>query len=146
MAYGIESTGFNEKPIETIKTEVEDSLKTNVDSALNVTATSLLGQIIGILSSKLSELWEVAHGVYSAFDPDAAEGASLDVISSLTGTIREAATKSTVTATININNGVTVPVGAEVYYHTYPSGVSVDAEGKRLQLIAERQVVGVVNE
>lgn len=42
--------------------------------------------------------------------------------------------------------GVTVPVGAEVYYHTYPSGVSVDAEGKRLQLIAERQVVGVVNE
>ncbi len=112
MPFGINEEGLNVKPLETIKTEIEDSLKTNIDPALNVTATSVFGQIIGIISSKLSELWEVAQGVYSAFDPEAAEGSGLDALSSLTGTIREPASPSTVTATINIDNGVTVPIGS----------------------------------
>lgn len=112
MAYGIGLDGFNRKPLETIKQEVEDSLKANIDPALNTTASSVLGQIIGILSSKISELWEVSQGVYNGFDPDAAEGENLDEVASITGTIRNPATKSTVTATININNGVTVPAGS----------------------------------
>lgn len=114
MAYGITDDGFNSKPLDTIKTEVEDSLKSNIDPSLNTTATSVVGQIVGILSDKLRELWNVAEAVTSSFNPDEATGASLDELSALTGTIRNAATKSTVTATLNLNNGVTVPAGSIV--------------------------------
>jgi chaperonin GroES len=38
-----------------------------------------------------------------------------------------------------------VKAGATVYYHTYPSGVSVDVDGRKMTLIAERQVVGIIN-
>lgn len=113
MAFGITENGYENKPLETVKTEIEDDLKASIDPGINVTASSVLGQLIGVFSAAVAELWDVGEAVYAAWDPDQSTGESLDSLSSLTGTIREAATKSTVTATVNLNNGTTLPAGSQ---------------------------------
>lgn len=113
--YGITNTGFESKPLETIKTEIEDSVKADIDPAINVTATSVAGQFIGIVAAVASEVWEALQATHSSFDPEQASGLFLDFLASLTGTLREAATYSTVTATVNLNNGTTLPIGSQAY-------------------------------
>jgi uncharacterized phage protein gp47/JayE len=89
-----------------------DAEQAEINPQVNTSATSILGQLNGIFASKLNEVWDVAHSVYSSFDPDQAEGAALTQLAALTGTVRRAATKSTVTLTVNLNAGVTLPAGS----------------------------------
>jgi len=110
--YGITDEGFVIKPLETIKEEVEDLEKAAWGDAIDVTATSILGQINGIISGKLSELWELAQAIFSSSDPDAANTTSLENVAALCpGITRSPATYSTVTATCNLDNG-TYPAGS----------------------------------
>lgn len=113
--YGITDEGFEIKPLETIKTEIEDSLKANIDPGLNTSATSVTGQFVGVVAAAASEVWEALQATHSSFDPEQASGLFLDFLSSLTGTLREAATKSTVTATVSLTNGTTLPIGSQAY-------------------------------
>ena len=109
---GVTSSGFITKTLEEIKSELETNVKAALGPETNVTATSVLGQLIGIFASLDREEWEALEAVYKAQDPDQATGSSLDAVSAITGTIRMPATKSTVTASLNLNNGVTVPAGS----------------------------------
>lgn len=70
-----------------------------------------LEQLIGVLSELLAEQWEAMEATYAAAYGGAA-GISLDRVSELTGTTRRAATRSTVTGTVNLNAGVTLPAGS----------------------------------
>lgn len=115
MVYGITDLGFETKPLETIKTEIEESVKADIDPGLNVSSTSVAGQFIGIVAAVASEVWEALQATHSSFDPEQASGLFLDFLSSLTGTLRQEATKSTVTATVNLNNGTTLPIGSQAY-------------------------------
>lgn len=127
MAYGVTDTGFNEKTLDDIKSEIEDDVKANISPSINVLATSVVGQLIGVFSGKLRELWEVALAAYSAMYPDSASDAALDGVSAITGAVRLAATKSQVTLDLNLDNGTTVPSG---------SVVSVGAAGARFETVA----------
>lgn len=151
--FGVLPEGFSIKPLETIKEELEDSFIANIDANLNVTSTSISGQIIGITSEGFSDLYEAIGGVYASFDPETASGAALTSLSSLTGTLREAATKSTVTLTLNLDNGTTVPAGSIVAVAgnttirfvtladiTNTSGITDDFEAE-----AEAEVTGAVS-
>jgi uncharacterized phage protein gp47/JayE len=69
-------------------------------------------QLIGILSEAHAIAWETLQAVYSNGYPDGAEGVFLDQLAALTGTQRRAATKSSVVATLNLDDGVTVPAGS----------------------------------
>jgi len=128
MSYGLTADGFSNKPLEVIKAEIETELKETIDPGLNVTASSVTGQFIGVFSDKLSELWDACQAVYSAYDPSAAEGVSLDNLSTLTATLRLEATKSTVTASVNLNNGTTLPVGSKANVAGDTSSVFVTIE------------------
>lgn len=128
MAFGVNEEGFNIKPLETVKSEIEDQLKADIDPGINVSATSVLGQLIGVFSAKASELWEVGQAIYAAFDPEAASGTSLDNLSSLTGTLRNPASKSTVTATVSLNNGTTLPAGSKASVSGDPTAIFVTLE------------------
>lgn len=104
--YGVTDDGFVIKPLDVIKDEIEEQQRADIAAALNQTATSVLGQLNGIFSAKAREVWELAEAVYNAFDPDAAEGSSLDNdVALCPGIIRLAATKSRVTATCNLDPG-----------------------------------------
>lgn len=106
MTYGVTSAGFVIKPLSVIKSEIEVQQRADIHPALNQTATSVLGQLNGIFSAKIREIWELNESVYNAFNPDSAEDAALDNdVALCPGIIRLAATKSTVTCTCNLDDG-----------------------------------------
>jgi uncharacterized phage protein gp47/JayE len=111
-SYGVLSTGFVRKPIETILDEMETEQKAGLGADFDVSAQSPAGQINGSIGTQFDELWEVAEAVYSSLDPDKATGTALAAISTFSGTVKEAATKSTVTATVNLDAGKTLATGA----------------------------------
>jgi len=112
MSYGVTPTGFVDKPIETILSEIEADQKAAFGDTFDVSAQSPAGQFNGVIATALRELWEVAQAVYAAVDPDASTDDALTQVSTITGTVRQAATKSTVTATVNLDAGVTLAAGA----------------------------------
>lgn len=60
-----------------------------------------MGQIVTIFARQIVSAWEALATAYGAVDPNAAEGVLLDNICALIGAVREAATRSTVTCTLN---------------------------------------------
>lgn len=112
MPYGVTTDGFVDKPIETILAEIEAAQKAAFGDTFDVSAQSPAGQLNGVFATQLREVWEVAQGLYSAIDPDAATGDALAALASLTGTVRAPSTPSTVTATVNLDAGKTLAAGA----------------------------------
>lgn len=103
--YGLTPTGFNPKPYEVIKQELDAAFKNaygdNVGSEPDgsIPAESRMGQEIGTMADRFTQLWEIAQAVSSANDPDKATGAALDAVAALTGTIRNGERESTATVT-----------------------------------------------
>lgn len=114
MTYGVTSTGFNKKDLDTIKTDIQDDLADETGNPkLNFLDSGVLGQVIGVFGDKLRELWDVALAAYSAAYPDSASGAALDAVAALTGAIRLPASESEVTLDqLNVDSGVTIPAGS----------------------------------
>lgn len=112
--YGVTSTGFVKKPLSVIREEIKTDLRNTISTELDLLDTSLLGQIEGIFSDKLREMWDVCEAVYRAMYPDSASGEALDQVSSITGIVRLPATKSTVTLRLWLDDGTTVPAGSIV--------------------------------
>jgi len=111
MAFGITPTGFVRKTQEDIKGEVETSLGGVFGTAFNPELRPIK-EIIGIFSFLMAFLWELAESAYNALNPTGATGAQLDNIGALRGTARRAATKGTVTATVNLDAATTLSAGA----------------------------------
>jgi uncharacterized phage protein gp47/JayE len=112
MSYGVTEEGFLKKSLTVIREEIQAELLDQISSELDLQDTSVLGQIEGIFSDKLREMWDVAEAVYRAFYPDSASGEALDQVASITGVVRLPQTKSTVTLDrIFLANGVTVAAG-----------------------------------
>jgi uncharacterized phage protein gp47/JayE len=109
--YGVTVTGFVRKPYEVIVEEMRSSIRAQWGTAVNLAPDSLLGQIIDTTALKIAEQWEVSEAGYAAADPDQAEGAALDAVAAITGTEREAATKTKVLASVNVDPG-TYAIGA----------------------------------
>jgi uncharacterized phage protein gp47/JayE len=113
MTFGLLSTGFAPKTYNDIVAELEASLQGVFGASIDLAPQGVFGQLIGILAEREAEAWDAAQEVYASFDPDQATGSALDALAALTGTLREAATHSTVTATLTGTAGTTVPAGTE---------------------------------
>lgn len=109
---GVESTGFVSETTAEILAELETEMKAALGAELNTEADSVMGIMLGIFADKIGEHWEVMQAIYSARDPDAAAAAALDAVCTLTGTLREEATKSTVTETVTCTGVVNVSAGS----------------------------------
>ncbi len=94
---GVESTGFVGKTVSEILAEIEADEKAVMGSGINLLATSVLGQLNGVMAGPLGECWEVMQAVYSAAYPDSASDAQLEGVASITGALRRPATRTTVT-------------------------------------------------
>lgn len=114
MAFGVTSTGFNKKDLDTIKSEIEASLKADISPALNLLATSVFGQLVGVFADKVREIWDVDEAVYNSQYPDTASGSALDNVAAITGAVRLPATKSTVTLDLTGTPGTLIPAGRQV--------------------------------
>jgi len=112
MTTGLTALGFVSKPLLDIKTDLEDAFRLLGIEKLD--PASVAGQKIGILSERLSELWDACEALDAAFDPDKSTGQALDSLCAMTGTIRHAATRSTVTLTLGGDATKEVPAGKQV--------------------------------
>lgn len=92
--YGVTPEGFVAKPLLVIKEEMENSLRVAFGQSINLSAKSVFGQFVGIMSEREALLWELAEAVYRSRDPDSATDASLDIVCALTGTLRKGEFKS----------------------------------------------------
>lgn len=97
-----------------IETEIRASPALNPNGRINLAPTSVIGQLVGIVSAKIAELEEVLQGIYSAAYLASAEGASLDALAELVGVTRQPASASTVTLTVTGTNGTIVTAGSKV--------------------------------
>lgn len=93
--------------------EMQTLLEQALDAAFpgtNVRA-GVIQSIIGILAEDSALAWEAIQAIYGAAYGDSATGILLDQVCALTGTTRRAATYSRVTATVNLDAGVTLAAG-----------------------------------
>lgn len=112
MAFGITEEGFVRKTQEDILAELEQEQKTRISARLNTQPETPLGQLNGIFSERLAEVWELLEEVVHSTDPDGASGFLLRQVAALTGTTPHPATKGTVTLRLTLNDGTTVPAGS----------------------------------
>lgn len=119
---GLSATGFEAKALATIQDEITAAIHAAISPTLNLSATSVMGQFIGTTSSQIRQAWEAAQANYAARDIDQATGDALTGLCALTGTVRRAATYSTVLMTITLAAG-TYPAGTLI---VYPVGSPAD--------------------
>lgn len=109
--YGVTPTGFVRPSLQEILEAIERDQRALISEGLDQSPESPLGQINGIKARQLSMAWEALETAYNGFDPDRAEDFLLTALSKLTGTFRDAATKSTVLCTCNLDAGTTLVAG-----------------------------------
>jgi uncharacterized phage protein gp47/JayE len=114
--WGLTVYGFRAKTLEEIVDTIETRAKAEIlDSEgrpLLNTKAGPVHQLIGIFASEARVVWEVVEAVHGATDPDRASGAALVSVGALTGSEKLGATNSTVTATVTLGAGVTLPAGS----------------------------------
>lgn len=116
-----------------IKTEMQDSLKATFGNGINLSETSPFGVLIGIMSERYSQIWELLEAVYEASFVNTAFGIYLDELVALNGIVREQATASVVTLTFTRSNAinagdVTIPLGTQANASSSTILWSTDAE------------------
>jgi len=114
MTFGLTLNGFIPKTLTDVKTELEDGERATFGQSVRVDAKSVFGQINGVFSGQLAELWEVAQVLDAAFDPDRTTGSALDSLCAITGTTRLPATKTSCTATCTGTPGTSLAAGRVV--------------------------------
>jgi len=108
MAFGLTDDGFVLKRLEDIKSEIETDLREEFGE-INVSPDSVFGQIIGVMSRHLAEIWEQAENIYFSFYPASAAGFSLDGVAQINGIIRLASTESEVICQCLGTQGTIIP-------------------------------------
>lgn len=129
--WGVLPTGFSMKPQPQIQQDLVTNVLATVDAALDTSPVEPLGQLIGVFSEALAEVWEVAAACYEGIDRDNAEGDQLDNIGTLTGSLREAPTASQVFCSVTLAAG------------TYGPGALVAAVSSTGPMTTEVPSVGV---
>lgn len=114
MAYGLTAEGFVTKTYENVVDEIDARLRTALGASVRLDAKSLLGNIRAIFAERIAELWELGEHIYSSQDPGMATGDALRAIGLLTGTIIEAAARSTVDLVLAGTVGTDVPAASVI--------------------------------
>ena len=113
IPYGLSATGFAIKTLAQSQLELQQAFQAAFGASIDVTGNSVLGQIIGIMSGREADLWELAQAVYLSAFPDTAQGTDLSYAVTLTGQQRLAATYSTVFATLTGTPNTVIPSGSQ---------------------------------
>jgi hypothetical protein len=88
MTYGVVKTGFDRKPLSAILADMEEANIATFGNGIIQTPQSPMGQINGLISEFIYQVWEVAEATYQSLNPDEAEGINLDRIGRLRGISR----------------------------------------------------------
>jgi uncharacterized phage protein gp47/JayE len=109
--FGLNLEGFNRKRLTDIKASLEADMIEQFGD-ITVSPDSVFGQVIGVVSKPVDELWQELEAVYYS-QYASAEGVSLDNVLDLTGSVRLAATRSFVVASLFGDEGTIVPADSQ---------------------------------
>lgn len=144
MTFGLTPEGFVIKRQPDIIADLEERFK-NAFGNINVDAASVFGQIIGVQSKPLIDLWELAQLVYLSQYANSAEGKSLDDVSLLVGVSRLESTESTVTGVLIGDEGTVVPAGTQASIVNTTNGFETVEEITINKLSLLKATIGVAN-
>ncbi len=134
MPYGLTEEGFVVKPLETVLAEIQSDWRSKFEDSADLDPQSPDGQLITIITTLVSAIWDLLEALNAQFDPDQASGANLVALCALTGTVPLPATPSTVTATLTGTPATVVAAGKVA---------SVEDTGARFATTAEATITAV---
>jgi hypothetical protein len=107
--------GLDIPTVEGLLSDLSEEQRSTIDPLLNTDADGPVGQLNGIFAAHLRRAWEVLLIAFNGNNPDAAEGALLENVSAITGTLRAPATRSKFVGTrklrVTLSLNTTVPSG-----------------------------------
>ena len=112
--YGLTSEGFKQKRLADIIQSMNSRIADQLGVQISTEANSVFGQLIGVFSYEIADLWEQAAQVYGAMYPHTASGVSLDNSAALAGITPIAAEKTTVVCTCYGLDGTQIPYGSQI--------------------------------
>lgn len=109
MTDQLTSAGLTIDDLSTRKSALKAAIRTACGANLDLSPDQPDGQFVEIFTETVQAALEVLQEVYAGFDRDEASGDALVSLCSLTGTNQREATKGTVTLTLTLDAGITVP-------------------------------------
>ncbi len=106
MSDVLDGTGLTLKTLPEIVTTLEDGYKAVFGDDINLDSDTPDGQIIGIQAQEGVDLREVLRDIYTARDPDQAQGINLDVLCALNGVKRASGTFTVTPVNITVDRSV----------------------------------------
>jgi uncharacterized phage protein gp47/JayE len=119
--YGVTSTGFVAEPLAQSQADIFAALQSAFGADIDPSANGPFGLLAAIMADRESSLWQMGQAVYGAAYPDTASGTQLDDVCALTGVVRLAPSKSSVSEVLVGTNGTSVP--SSTTFATSTSGV-----------------------
>lgn len=99
MTLALTAAGLQIETFEEIVANISAKLTKRFGN-IDLSENSIEGVLVAIIAERLASGDKLLQRIYSSWDPDAASGSALASLSSLTGTLREGATKTAVTLTL----------------------------------------------
>lgn len=129
--FGLSPFGFRAKRLNDIKTDLDNQMTAQFGD-VNLTPQSVMGQLIGVISKVLADIWENLEQVYFSQYPNSADGVALDNVVQLNGITRLPQSATVVTGLANGIEGTLIPLGAlarvidtnEIFSSTQPVTIS----------------------
>lgn len=106
------STGWVSKRYPEIFAELQTSLRNTIHPDLDVSSTSVIGQITAIFAAEIAKQYALGQAVYDSGNRDKAEGKNLDDLAALVGVTRNVSSPSNGTLILTGTNNTTVPAGS----------------------------------
>lgn len=122
---GLTETGLVIPTVNEIRESINQSIRGVAGAKVNLTDSTLIGQMVGIFSERIHKLWELAEAVHSSMNPDAATGEALVALAALTGTLQQGAESSSVVLTLTGTPGTPVTQGSRA---RIPEGEEFETE------------------
>ena len=114
IKYGLSATGFKRKRLPEIMQAINARISDTLGLKTQIQSNSVLGQIVGVFSYEIADLWEQAENVYNAMYPSTAQGVSLSNAAGLAGIQLIDAEFTTLVATCFGANGTEIPYNAQI--------------------------------
>lgn len=111
MTLQLTTSGLETQTQEEIVAELSAKIRATFGNNTNTNPSSIMGQLINIISEFRALDQQVLLSVYRSFDPNSAIGVALDRLAALTGSVRKGATRSVVEGLLTFSGAGTVNDG-----------------------------------
>ena len=119
IKYGLSATGFKRKRLPEIMQAINSRISDSLGLKTQIQSNSVLGQIVGVFSYEIADLWEQVENGYNAMYPSTAQGVSLSNAAGLAGLQLIPAENTTLMATCFGSELTEIPYNAQITDGTY---------------------------